>query len=155
MNQKLHFYLAAVVFAAVAVVPSFAEYSEAERNEILLKHNVLRAGVSPPAADMMELKWSSSLALSAESTANTCPEQSSVAASNNVDESIAWGPTSYRPANFIAKWAEEGSHYDYDSKSCFSSDCEHFKKVLHKHCIVIVIVPASHILLAGCVCADH
>ena len=112
----------AVVTAALLVIaPAFA--ADDISGEALAAHNALRAKHGVPA-----LKWSSSLAKSAQAVSDSCAFEHS---STSNGENLAQGTTgSYSVASFVNDWYSEISAYDFTSGT--GDGTGHFTQVVWK-----------------------
>ncbi|KAK7098221.1 hypothetical protein V1264_002565 [Littorina saxatilis] len=78
--------------------------SEKDRELIVTQHNTLRSSVSPPASDMMRLRWDTELALVAEGWAETCNTYSDPPARRTVPGT--WGELGQNMAVNGSSWSD-------------------------------------------------
>ncbi|XP_055975216.1 GLIPR1-like protein 1 [Sorex fumeus] len=105
----------------------------------VLAHNQLRIWVHPPAADMKEMSWESSLAKVAYKWANKCKFEhngclsSPFACDPNhqfLGENIWLGSLSiFSPKSAVEAWYNETQYYNYNTLAC-TDVCGHYTQVV-------------------------
>jgi uncharacterized protein YkwD len=109
-----------LVFAGGRIVMAA---SPADIEEWLQAHNNYRAlhGVS-------SVTWSSSIAVSAQNYADTCPSGHS---GSGYGENLAWASYNMGVSSVVQMWYDEEPKYDYNDPG-FSSDTGHFTQIVWK-----------------------
>ena len=112
------------VVACAAVIASATPSVAADlASEVLAAHNALRAQHGVPA-----LKWSASIAKSAQAYADQCVFEHS---GTDLGENLATGTTgAYSAAQFVNDWYSEIANYDFASGT--GNDTGHFTQVIWK-----------------------
>ncbi len=95
---------------------------------MLAAHNAARAAVDPPATPPIPMmKWSSSVAATAQAYAEKCKWGHSGTA--GLGENIYASTNEKKPASVVASWVAEKAYYTYATNSC-SKVCGHYTQVV-------------------------
>uniref|UniRef100_A0A5K3ER32 SCP domain-containing protein n=1 Tax=Mesocestoides corti TaxID=53468 RepID=A0A5K3ER32_MESCO len=123
------FYLLAISWCAVAVVPT-----DQERNDIVEEHATAREGVTPTATNMQLIRYSTELENLAQQWTNSCSNQApnSTLFPNRTDVSLTWTsasdgkPTYY---SVMVAFTLGKYYYTYENNSC-KNNCRLYLQVV-------------------------
>ena len=138
--------MSAIIFILIVSLVSTcraSKLSQGEIDEILGLHNNYRRWVSPPAANMQLMRWSSCLEEVANRYLSTCPgfahnqnrnsdaqALGCEASENNVGENLYWYSAYFTNNSVpVEAWYDEYQYYDIYSKSC-SYICGHYTQIV-------------------------
>jgi len=94
-------------------------------------HNCARRTAQPkPAPKLRDLKWSGTVATSAQAWANAC--NFSHPGGHGYGENLAWGTTgSYDAGDLTVLWINEFPHYNHGANACAADQvCGHYTQVV-------------------------
>uniref|UniRef100_F6U003 Cysteine rich secretory protein 2 n=2 Tax=Monodelphis domestica TaxID=13616 RepID=F6U003_MONDO len=96
---------------------SLSTKNEAIQEEIVNKHNDLRSNVSPPAKNMLKMKWSPEAQESAQSWANKCTLEHSLVKNRTIGspcgENLFMSTVPMHWSKAIQAWHDEVSNFEY------------------------------------------
>ncbi len=105
----------------------------ATMEEVRRLHNCARRTAQPrPVPQLHDLKWSSTVAASAQGWANTC--NFSHPGGHGYGENLAWGSVGfYDVADLTLLWINEYPHYNHGSNTCASGQaCGHYTQIVSR-----------------------
>eukprot|EP00057_Strongylocentrotus_purpuratus_P003252 XP_003726262.1 PREDICTED: peptidase inhibitor R3HDML-like [Strongylocentrotus purpuratus] len=93
--------------------------TEAEKSNLLARHNMHRGDVSPSASNMVVLQWNDEIAKDAQDWANTCIWDHNPSEDRETDQwewvgqnlAKGYGYTMY---HYVDSWNEEKEYYNYN-----------------------------------------
>nr|CUU99883.1 hypothetical transcript [Hymenolepis microstoma] len=107
-----------------------------EKSQIVDSHNQARRNVSPPASNMLAMKYSSEMEYLADTWARKCqfayPSENNILY-RNISQNIAisYGHPSVDFPLFISRWVKEKKNYDYERNSCTpGKTCGHYTQMI-------------------------
>ena len=120
--------------AALPCAALCATYDAAGRTSMLARHNDVRRGVSPTAADMTLLTWDSDLADAASDYAERCVFQHDSNRGDGFDSSVGENLAAGYPIDNqtpVADWADEAQWYSFSTNSCQAGKvCGHHTQII-------------------------
>lgn len=150
---------ARLLLAALSALAAHTAYAltPAEQQEMVAAHNIWRreAGVA-------EVKWSATLAVSAQAWADNLKQQDCRmrhSATRGLGENLYWAsairystgataPQRVTPTQVTDSWGSEKQHYDYAANTCAAGKvCGHYTQVVWR--------TTTDIGCAKAVCSDH
>ncbi|XP_011664985.1 peptidase inhibitor 16-like [Strongylocentrotus purpuratus] len=109
--------------------------TEAEKSNLLARHNMHRGDVSPSASNMVVLQWNDEIAKDAQDWANTCIWDHNPSEDRETDQwewvgqnlAKGYGYTMY---HYVDSWNEEKEYYNYNRDTCKTGEsCGHYTQV--------------------------
>lgn len=134
----------ALAITHVLVGPAFADIDATEQSAMVAEHNKLRAAEN---AGLPNLKWSSSLASTAQSWANTLKGKGCAlehSKGSGFGENIYWGgpmmygdgttkATDTKSKDVVGSWYSEKANYTLGTNTCAAGKtCGHYTQVVWK-----------------------